>query len=96
MTPDTFTMHVQSITHPTGGPELRVPAVSYSPPFQAPHEFCDALACFAALVEAPAAVYAHQLCDSEAVVVFHNCRALHGRTVFGGRKLGSMGLRGRR
>jgi gamma-butyrobetaine dioxygenase len=65
----------------------RVTAVSYSPPFQAPlprdtpHEFYDALARFAALVEAPAAVYAHQLGEGDAVI-FDNRRMLHGRTAF--------------
>ena len=79
---------------PAGGTEPRVTAVSYSPPFQAPlplntpHEFYDALARFAALVEAPAAVYAHQLCEGEAVV-FDNRRLLHGRTAFEGRRPGS-------
>jgi alpha-ketoglutarate-dependent taurine dioxygenase len=69
------------------GIEPRVTAVSYSPPFQAPlprdapHEFYDTLAHFAALVEAPAAVYAHQLAEGDAVV-FDNRRMLHGRTAF--------------
>lgn len=81
-----------------GGIEPRVTAVNYSPPFQAPlplntpHEFYDALARFAALVEAPTAMYAHQLCESEAVV-FDNRRVLHGRTAFEGRMLESMGDR---
>jgi alpha-ketoglutarate-dependent taurine dioxygenase len=69
------------------GIEPRVAAVSYSPPFQAPLprdtpvEFYDALARFAGLVEAPAAVYAHQLGEGDAVV-FDNRRVLHGRTAF--------------
>jgi gamma-butyrobetaine dioxygenase len=80
---------------PAGGIEPRVTAVSYSPPFQAPlplntpHEFYDALGRFAELVEEPTAVYAHQLCESEAVV-FDNRRVLHGRTAFEGRRSGSM------
>ena len=90
--------------HPTitldsaGGIEPQVSAVSYSPPFQAPlplntpHEFYDALGRFAALVEAPTAVYAHQLCESEAVV-FDNRRVLHGRTSFEDRRLGNVGDR---
>ena len=67
--------------------EPRVTAVSYSPPFQAPlprdtpHKFYDALGRFAALVEAPASVYAHQLGEGDAVV-FDNRRILHGRTAF--------------
>ena len=73
----------------SGNIEPQVTAVSYSPPFQAPfplntpHEFYDALARFAALVEAPAAVYSHQLEEGEAVV-FDNRRVLHGRTAFEG------------
>jgi gamma-butyrobetaine dioxygenase len=69
------------------GGEPRVTAVSYSPPFQAPlprdtpHEFYDALARFASLVEAPAAVYTHQLGEGD-IVVFDNRRMLHGRTAF--------------
>ena len=70
--------------------------MSYSsPPFQAPlplntpHGFYDALARFAALVEAPGAVYAHQLGEGDAVV-FDNRRMLHGRTPFEGRRIGSM------
>ena len=65
----------------------RIAAVSYSPPFQAPlprdtpHEFYDALARFAALVDAPAAVYARRLGEGDAVV-FDNRRVLHGRTSF--------------
>ena len=72
--------------------------MSYSPPFQAPfplntpHEFYDALAHFAALVEAPAAVYSHRLEEGE-VVVFDNRRVLHGRTAFEGRELAGMGDR---
>lgn len=72
-------------TPPTRGP--RVTAVNYSPPFQAclprdtPHEFYDALARFAALVDAPAAVYARLLGEGDAVV-FDNRRILHGRTAF--------------
>lgn len=68
-------------------PPRRVTAVSYSPPFQAPlprdapREFYDALGCFAALVEAPASVYAHRLGEGDAVV-FDNRRILHGRTAF--------------
>ncbi|KAI0276968.1 hypothetical protein BGY98DRAFT_982917 [Russula aff. rugulosa BPL654] len=70
--------------------------IDLDPPFQAPlplntpHEFYDALARFATLVEAPTAVYAHQLRESEAVV-FDNRRVLHGRTAFEGRMLESMG-----
>jgi len=70
-----------------GGKESRVTAVSYSPPFQGPlpcdtpHEFYDALARFAALVESPATVYAHRLGEGDAVV-FDNRRILHGRTAF--------------
>jgi alpha-ketoglutarate-dependent taurine dioxygenase len=81
---------------PAGGIEPRVTAVSYSPPFQGPlplntpHEFYDALARFAALLETPAAVYAHQLCEGEAVV-FDNRRVLHGRTAFEGRRFEGMG-----
>lgn len=73
--------------------EPRVTAVSYSPPFQAPlprdtpPEFYDALGRFARLVEAPAAVYSHQLREGEAVV-FDNRRMLHARTAFQGKKLG--------
>ncbi len=85
---------------PSGGIlEPRVTAVSYSPPFQAPlprntpQEFYDALARFAALVEAPAAVYAHQLSEGE-VVVFDNRRLLHARTAFETRRFGSVGDRG--
>jgi gamma-butyrobetaine dioxygenase len=69
------------------GTEPRVTAVSYSPPFQCPlprdptDEFYDALGHFAALVEAPAAVYAHRLGEGDAVV-FDNRRMLHGRTAF--------------
>ena len=80
---------------PAGGSEPRVTAVSYSPPFQAPlplntpHDFYDALARFAALAEAPGAVYAHQLGEGDAVV-FENRRVLHGRTAFEGRRIGSM------
>ena len=84
---------------PAGGNiEPRVTAVSYSPPFQAPfplnipHDFYDALARFAALVEAPAAVYSHQLEEGEAVV-FDNRRVLHGRTAFEVWRLGRMGGR---
>jgi alpha-ketoglutarate-dependent taurine dioxygenase len=75
-----------------------VTAVSYSPPFQAPlplntpHEFYDALARFAALVEAPTAVFAHQMCEGEAVV-FDNRRLLHGRTAFVGKRFGNVGDR---
>lgn len=80
---------------PAGGTDPRVTAVSYSPPFQAPlplntpHEFYDALARFAALVEAPTAVFAHQFSEGEAVV-FDNRRLLHGRTAFEGKRLGSV------
>jgi gamma-butyrobetaine dioxygenase len=65
----------------------RVTAISYSPPFQAPlprdtpHQFYDAVARFAALVEAPAAIYSHQLGEGDAVV-FDNRRMLHARTAF--------------
>ncbi|KAI9456071.1 hypothetical protein F5148DRAFT_1151385 [Russula earlei] len=65
----------------------RITAVSYSPPFQAPllrdtpPEFYDALARFAALVDAPAAVFARRLGEGDAVV-FDNRRVLHGRTSF--------------
>jgi len=78
------------------GAEPRVTAVSYSPPFQAPlprdtpREFYDALGRYARLVEAPAAVYAHQLGEGEAVV-FDNRRMLHARTAFQGRKFGEAG-----
>ena len=45
---------------------------------------------FAALVEAPCAVYAHQLGEDD-TVVFDNRRMLHGRTSFeGSRRIGSM------
>jgi len=83
---------------PAGVIEPRVTAVSYSPPFQAPlplntpHEFYDALARYAVLVEAPTAVFAHQLCEGEAVV-FDNRRVLHGRTAFEGKRFGSAGDR---
>ncbi|KAH9988247.1 hypothetical protein BJV74DRAFT_839630 [Russula compacta] len=71
----------------TEPPPTRVTAVNYSPPFQAPlprdtpREFYDALARFAALVDAPAAVYARLLGEGDAVV-FDNRRILHGRTAF--------------
>jgi gamma-butyrobetaine dioxygenase len=80
---------------PAGGTEPRVTAVNYSPPFQAPllrntpHEFYEALARFSGLVEAPAAVYSHQLGEGEAVV-FDNRRVLHGRTAFESRRFGSV------
>jgi alpha-ketoglutarate-dependent taurine dioxygenase len=80
------------------GAEPRVTAVGYSPPFQAPlprdtpNEFYDALGRFARLVEAPAAVYAHQLGEGEAVV-FDNRRMLHARTAFQSRNLGNVGDR---
>ncbi|KAH9972577.1 hypothetical protein BGW80DRAFT_1313559 [Lactifluus volemus] len=70
-----------------GDAEPRITAVSYSPPFQAPlprdtpPAFYDALACFAAISEAPAATYAHQLNEGD-MVVFDNRRLLHGRTAF--------------
>jgi alpha-ketoglutarate-dependent taurine dioxygenase len=72
-------------SHGGDGVEPRIAAVSYSPPFQAPlprdtpHGFYDALAHFAALVEAPDAVYTRQLGEGDAVV-FDNRRILHGRT----------------
>ena len=40
----------------------------------------------------PTAVYAHQLCESEAVV-FDNRRMFHGRTAFEDRRLGNVGDR---
>jgi gamma-butyrobetaine dioxygenase len=64
-----------------------ITAVSYSPPFQAPlsrdtpSAFYDALARFATIAEAPAAVYSHQLSEGDAVI-FDNHRLLHGRTAF--------------
>ncbi|KAI9449176.1 hypothetical protein BJY52DRAFT_272009 [Lactarius psammicola] len=70
---------------PDGEPHIT--AVSYSPPFQAPLSrdtppaFYDALGHFAALVEAPTAVYTRQLSEGDAVV-FDNRRVLHGRTAF--------------
>ena len=79
-------------------PPPRITAVSYSPPFQArfplntPHEFYDALARFAALVEAPAAVFSHQMEEGEAVV-FDNRRVLHGRTAFERKRLAGVGGR---
>ena len=84
------TITLEPAAPPDGGSSgkgPRVTAVSYSPPFQAPlprdtpHEFYDALARFAAFVEAPASVYAHQLGEGDAVV-FDNRRILHGRTAF--------------
>ena len=58
------------------------------------------LRCARALVEAPTAMHAHQLCKGEAVV-FDNRQVLHGRTAFGLRRFESMdhreaggGLRG--
>lgn len=71
---------------PNGEPP-HITAVSYSPPFQAPLSrdtppaFYDALGRFAAIVEAPTAVYARQLSEGDAVV-FDNRRVLHGRTAF--------------
>ena len=68
-------------------PEPRITAVSYSPPFQAPFPrdtpstFYDALARFAAIAEAPAAVYTHKLKEGDAAI-FDNHRLLHGRTAF--------------
>jgi gamma-butyrobetaine dioxygenase len=67
--------------------EPNITAVSYSPPFQAPlprdtpPAFYDALGRFAALTEAPSAVYSRQLSEGDAVV-FDNRRVLHGRTAF--------------
>jgi gamma-butyrobetaine dioxygenase len=81
---------------PGSGIEPRVTAVSYSPPFQGPlprdtpDEFYGALGHFAGLVEASAAVYAHQLGEGDAVV-FDNRRMLHGRTAFEDR-YGNAGL----
>lgn len=77
-----------------GGAEAQVTSVSYSPPFQAPlprdtpHEFYDALARFAKLVEAPAAIYSHRLEEGQAVI-FDNRRMLHARTAFEGRTSGN-------
>jgi gamma-butyrobetaine dioxygenase len=70
-----------------GDASPRITAVSYSPPFQAPlpwdtpGAFYEALARFAAIAEAPAAIYAHQLSEGDAVI-FDNRRLLHGRTAF--------------
>jgi gamma-butyrobetaine dioxygenase len=67
--------------------EPHITAVSYSPPFQAPlprdtpPAFYDALRRFAALNEAPTAVYTRQLSEGDAVI-FDNRRILHGRTAF--------------
>ncbi|KAI9438010.1 hypothetical protein H4582DRAFT_229751 [Lactarius indigo] len=67
--------------------EPHITSVSYSPPFQAPlsrdtpSAFYDALGRFAALVEAPTAVYTRQLSEGDAVL-FDNRRVLHGRTAF--------------
>ena len=72
--------------------EPHIAAVSYSPPFQAPlprdtpPAFYDALRRFAALTEAPAAVYTRQLGEGDAVV-FDNRRVLHGRTAFESRSV---------
>ena len=67
--------------------EPHITAVSYSPPFQAPlprdtpAAFYTALGRFAALTEAPTAVYSRRLSEGDAVV-FDNRRVLHGRTAF--------------
>ncbi|KAH9054926.1 hypothetical protein EDB87DRAFT_1361650 [Lactarius vividus] len=81
----TITLGPASASSPDGEPHIT--AVSYSPPFQAPlsrdtpSNFYDALRRFAALVEAPAAVYTRQLSEGDAVL-FDNRRVLHGRTAF--------------
>ncbi|KAI0251559.1 Clavaminate synthase-like protein [Lactifluus subvellereus] len=63
----------------SGAPDPRITAAPF--PRDMPPAFYDALARFAAIAEAPAAVYTHQLNEGDAVI-FDNRRLLHGRTAF--------------